>query len=57
MAHAIESRQSADDEIVIHLTRPNYHPRWALAQGAVSAILWSALVLAALRAAYWIFQQ
>ena len=58
MADAIERRyRSASDEIPIRPTRLKYHPRWPLAYLAASAVLWSGLIIMAVRAAYWISQQ
>jgi hypothetical protein len=52
-----ESRPLTSDEIVIWPTRAKYRPRWPLAYIALSAILWSAIILLAVRAVHWLSQQ
>jgi hypothetical protein len=56
MAQQLKSRPPTSDEIVSWPTRPKYRPRWTIAYISVAVILWSAVVVLAVRAMSWLAQ-
>jgi hypothetical protein len=56
MAQQLKSQPPTSDEIVSWPTRPKYRPRWTIAYISVAVILWSAVVVLAVRAMSWLAQ-